>query len=250
MQKSRERGTKKYQERKRAELRRSNEGSPDNVKSPIKTNIVKPNPKGRTNQPLKRRKCKNCPNRFIPFRPLQQACSPACAIVLGRKLIEKQEANKWKTIKNGLKTMSFYEKKLQNEVNTIARLIDYGQTCISCNKNGKPQAGHRHSIGANKTIRFNLHNLHFQDYRCNVELSGNPDNYDKGLTEKYGQQYQEYVNQTLVCDYPVLKWSKDELIEATAKARKIIRDYQHKILEAKERIEIRTKFNKEIGIYK
>ena len=152
-----------------------------------------------------------------------------------------------------------YENLLQDEINRIVRLIDYGQNCISCGKKistsgydstGKPQASHRFSVGSNNSLRFNLYINHCGCYRCNVQLSGNPDGYDDGLNAVYGKEYFELVHgQKLI--YPLVKLSIADLKEKIVTAREIVRELKSVGLtySQEERIQLRKEYNERIGIY-
>ena len=201
--------------------------------------------------------CKNCKEKFTPeYNPLQFLCSPRCAIEYNKKAVERKEKDEWKVKKKEmvekLKTMGDYEAELQTEVNAICRLIDEGCRCISCGNSGKPQAGHYHSRGANTTLRFNLNNLHLQCYRCNVELSANITGYNLGLINWYGKAYQDYVEYELPKEYPLLKWSKNDLILWTAQARAFKKDIINldRPFNEEDRIFWRNFYNNKIGIYK
>lgn len=204
----------------------------------------------------KPKSCKNCKNKFTPeYNPLQFLCSPKCALEYNKKAAERKEKDEWKAKKKELveklKTMGDYEADLQTEINAICRLIDEGLNCISCGNNGKPQAGHYHSRGANTTLRFNLNNLHLQCYRCNVELSANITGYNLGLIDWYGKAYQEYVEYELPKEYPLLKWSKNDLILWTAHARSMKKEIMKldRPFNNEDRIFWRNHYNKKIGIY-
>lgn len=148
---------------------------------------------------------------------------------------------------------SVYESRLEDEINAIVRLIDYDVPCTSCNGFGKAQAGHFHSVGANPSIRYNLHGIHIQDFHCNVEKSANIIKYGAGLTDRYGKEYREYVEFTLVKDYPRIGLNKHDLDTAIKNAREIKRALQASPDKtprpASERIALRDRLNSEIGIY-
>jgi predicted nucleic acid-binding Zn-ribbon protein len=203
---------------------------------------------------LNKRKCKNCGEVFQKKQPLQYICSPKCGAELARKNTEKKQAEDDKVMINNLKEkikgIPELKKDLEREINTIVRLIDKGVTCISCSALGN-SAGHFHSVKSNGAIRFNLHNIHIQEYSCNGMKGGNDILYGKGLIEVYGKEYKEYCEYDLVRLYPVLKLHKHELKEAIALAKTVVK---HLKLENKEytpveRKELRTKLNKIIGIY-
>lgn len=75
--------------------------------------------------------------------------------------------------------------------------------------------------------------------------------YNLGLIDRYGKDYQEYVEYQLVRDYPIVKLSIPELKIYRERAREIVKllKKQNLIYPAKKRMELRTKFNQTIGIY-
>lgn len=210
-------------------------------------------------------KCKYCLTKFEVKRFNQKHCmeteecrDAAIKFVLdnNRRLAEKKEADKWKEEKkvmsDKLKTMGDYEKDLQTVINDMIRLIDSGLQCISCGNMKKPQAGHYHSRSKNTSLRFNLHNLHIQDFYCNVELSANITGYNLGLIKWYGKDYQDYVEYKMPLEFPLLKWTKNDLILWKAQAM----TYKKEIaklefpLSAEDRIFWRNHYNNKLGIYK
>lgn len=208
------------------------------------------------------RTCKNkhCKKRFEPVgSTLQPVCSPDCAIKYAIQLREKKERKthleiyrKNKKIKASIMTVSQYKKILQPLVNHIARLIDHGSACISCGKTtGKPQGGHYHSTGGNNSIRFNLHNIFLQDFKCNVYESANITGFNIGLTETYGKEYQEYVEYGIVREYPEMKLSIPELQEAIVRAKGVVKNMKgmEAVRTPLERRRMRGVVNSIIGIY-
>ena len=157
---------------------------------------------------------------------------------------------------------SYWEGLLQKEFNELARIIDKDQPCISCGNqigkdkgykgSGSAQGGHLHSVGSNASLRFNLHNIHLQDYRCNVEYSGNEIEYLKGIEDIYGREYMDYLMYGIVKEYPEIKLMKMELIEILPEIRKLKRHYKKLdlVYSIANRIEVRDKINSVIGIYK
>ena len=179
------------------------------------------------------------------------------SIQYARDKVKAKQTKDWqkekKVLKTALKTKSDYEKDLQKEVNTIVRLIDKGFVCISTGKplNDKFDAGHFYSRGANATLRFNLFNIYAQSVYANQYLSGDQTNFISGLRQHYGNEHAEYVLSLKSITVP-LKLTNDDLKEKTAIARGIVKwlKLQEKTFDAKERIELRLKFNNELGIYK
>ena len=169
---------------------------------------------------------------------------------------EKKAKSDWaaekKVLKEKVKGIPELKKDLEKEINTISRLIDFQSGCISCGGHTTPSGGHYHSVGANGAIRFNLDNIHLQDYGCNGEKGGNIHKYDLGLIERYGKEYWEYVKFDLVAKYPVLKMKIFEYKEKIDTARGIVKwlKLQSKTYTPKERLELRKLYNNQIGIYK
>lgn len=207
------------------------------------------------------RVCKNkhCKLRFAPMHDLQIVHNYHCALEYAKQLRERKEnkegkerRKRIKVMKEKIMTLSDYQKMLQPLVNHIARLIDHGQPCISCGKTtGKPQGGHYHSTNDQPSVRFNLHVIHLQDFKCNVWDSANITGYNKGLIEVYGNEYKEYVECGVVKEYPTINLSIPELKDAIKTAREIVKSMkeENKVRTPKERIRMRRVLNRLIGIY-
>lgn len=201
-------------------------------------------------------KCKQCKKKFEPkHRTTEQVCSISCAIEYaktdkGQKLQEKISKEITKQKKEEIKTLSDWKKDLQLLINKIARLIDYGQPCIATGSfNGKMNGGHRIAVGANETIRFNLHNIHIQSEHSNTFKGGDNWRYSEGIKKVYGKEYLEYLdslNQT-----PPIKLTINEIKESIKICRMIIKELELNptISTPEQRIELRTKYNLQIGIY-
>lgn len=204
----------------------------------------------------KNKNCIECGNLFLQYNSLVKVCSTKCAIEHAKKKTKKQAKKDWakekKQIKENIKTLNDWQKELEREINKIAALIDFGSGCISCKGLKSPQGGHYHSVKANGSIRFNLDNIHLQDYYCNVEKSANLHNYDLGLIDRYGKQYWEYVKFDIVRLFPLLKMAKNDYSEKIKVARSIVKHLklENKTYNTTERLELRKKFNAMIGIYK
>jgi len=168
---------------------------------------------------------------------------------------EKKSKSEWKeqkkSIKENIKGIKEFKKDLERYINKICCLIDKNAGCISCNGITTPQAGHYHTVQSNGAIRFNLDNLHMQDYNCNCEKGGNIHKYDLGLIERYGKEYWEYVKFEIVSKYPTLKLHIHEYKEKISIAISIVKwlDIQNREFTAKERLELRKKFNEQLAIY-
>lgn len=164
---------------------------------------------------------------------------------------EKEKAFK-SDLKDKIKTNSDYIKELQKEINTIVRLLDRGNECISTLKplNQKFDAGHFYSCGSNPSLRFHLNNIHAQSVYANQYLSGDQTNYLNGLEKVYGAEYKNLVF-ALKSKYPVLRLSIEELKEKTSIAKEIVKELKSKdtIFRPFERIIARDIYNKKLGIY-
>lgn len=205
---------------------------------------------------LRLKKCKCCLKIYAPYSTFSKCCSVKCSLEYNKIEKEKQEEKNWqirkKAMKEELKSYSSWLKDLEQEINSIVRLIDYDCRCISCYGNGKPQAGHYHSVNANGNIRFNLHNIHIQDYRCNVKLSGNINGYDHGLISLFGEEYWRFVKFELRKLTPSLKLSVPEIKNSILIAQEIKKELSIKTAKKtiEDRIKLREELNKRIGIYK
>lgn len=211
-------------------------------------------------------KCKNpsCGKEFERFyTTTQSVCSIKCSKELSiLKIQQKIEKQLWETndpikIKErfdkadkAIHDKGWHEKILEAEINGICRLIDKGSNCISCTVLATA-AGHYHSVKSNGALRYNLHNLHAQEYTCNNEKGANIIQYNKGLIERYGKKYKEYVECDIVRIYPKLGLHTFE-IQALIKKARVVRKRlikEDKIYPISKRIELRDMVNQEIGIY-
>ena len=199
------------------------------------------------------------PKCKVKYESTNPVCSYECASAYSTYLRERNEKKegvqrrrKIKVMKENNMSYSKWQARLQPEVNHIARLIDYGQPCISCGLyTGKLNGGHYHSQGGNAMIRFNLHNIFLQNFFCNHHKGANIKGFNKGLIKTYGKEYHEYVEYTLVREYKSVKPSIPELQEAIKTARAIVRRMISNpcIRKPLRRIELRRELNIEIGIY-
>jgi len=141
-------------------------------------------------------------------------------------------------------------KYIQPLINLIARLIDNNQACISSGTLGKMSGGHYHSVGSNRTLALNLHNVHRQSYHSNSKKGGDHVKYRAGLIKEYGEGYTLFVDQTLN-QCPPLKLSKQELQELKPILVAIKRKLEEidKTYTAQERIDTRNELNAVIGVY-
>lgn len=198
--------------------------------------------------------CPRCKKEFEPLMRNGIKLSKFCVTCLSEKFKQQNKAIAQKEKKQALerlKTQKDKQKDLQVEINTIVRLIDAGQKCISCGCLQKGFAGHYHSVGSNNSLRFHLDNIHLQDFNCNNYKGGNIIGYNKGLIEWYGKDYQNYVEYQLPLIHKDIKLSKFDIVDKISIAREIIKELkkENRVYNASERLELRTKYNIRLEIY-
>lgn len=156
------------------------------------------------------KKCRICKTKFEPFNSLQVACSPACALKIGKKQAAKKaekEAKakrKWvREQKERIKSAKTLTQELQPIFNTWVRTRDEFEACISCGRKdheipehftgGKWDCGHYRSVGSCPELRFEPLNAHKQCKHCNRDLDGNVVNYRLGLIKRIGQEKVDWL---------------------------------------------------------
>lgn len=151
---------------------------------------------------LKQKACKSCRQKFVPSRPMQTACTPACAIAMAERKRQKQaqqeEARKRKEARQRLeriKTRAQWMKEAQAAFNAFIRARDADRPCISCGRyhNGQYHAGHYLSVGSSPAMRFEELNVWKQCAPCNNHLSGNAVLYRRALVELIGPEKVEWL---------------------------------------------------------
>jgi len=216
-------------------------------------------------KPLKQKKatCKVCKEKFIPKNSTTEPtcekydCRVAFALqVVAKNKIKAEKESKKKSVEEKkrmtIDLMSddkYRSSVLQPVINEIARLIDFGQPCIATENYGKQNGGHYTSVGANRTICLNLHNIHIQSFESNHWKSGDTLRYQGGIIKVYGEDYLEYMNS--LGKHPPIQLRKHEMIELYSKACQIRNKLRknEKLRSPKERIELRNQINLELGIY-
>lgn len=147
-------------------------------------------------KPPKPKKCKCCPEKFIPRNSLQTVCSPKCAIQLAnqtserkQKRLEKEQRAAWNKRKADVKPLSHWMNMTQRAFNDYIRARD-GNVCISCGSTTAVSyhAGHYRTTAAASQLRFNEDNVHSQCAACNVHHSGAIGPYRINLITKIGLQ--------------------------------------------------------------
>jgi len=147
-------------------------------------------------KPPRPKKCKCCPEKFIPRNSLQTVCSPKCAIQLAnqiserkQKRLEKEQRAAWNKRKADVKPLSHWMNMTQRAFNDYIRARD-GNICISCASTTAVSyhAGHYRTTAAASQLRFNEDNVHSQCAACNVHHSGAIGPYRINLITKIGLQ--------------------------------------------------------------
>ena len=88
------------------------------------------------------------------------------------------------------------KKEAQKAFNAFIRIRDEKEPCISCGRyhTGVYDAGHYKSVGSSPELRFEELNCHKQcHWNCNINLSGNIENYRINLIKKIGVENVEWL---------------------------------------------------------
>ncbi len=197
-------------------------------------------------------KCKHCGKKFEPkYSSLQKTCSVDCSIQFARsakgvEVIEKIQKDKDKEKKI---EVTDYSKFLQRKINEIVRLIDYGLPCLATNKYpNQIHGGHVYSRGSNRSIRYNLHNIHRQSAQSN-HFQADDVLMREGVIREYGENYMEFI--TSLKATPKLKIDNATFFDLYKKASVIALrlSKDKRIFSESERIDLRNALNLELGIY-
>lgn len=181
--------------------------------------------------------CKYCKTKFTPQRPLQIVCSPPCAYQYQKSQKEKQQKTaeaqsrrEWQKRKAALKPLKHWEDITQRVVNDFCRARDWDLPCISCGtwETVQWEAGHYRSRGKASHLRYNEDNISKQCHRCNVELSGNQQQYRIGLVLKIGPHRVEALENNNTPH----RYTREELEALRAHYRKKTRDLIKQLGEA------------------
>lgn len=170
---------------------------------------------------LKQKVCKSCRNKFVPSRPMQSACSTACAIAIAERKREKQaqqeEARKRRETRQQLESMKGIPELIREADKAFCAFIrarDAGKPCICCGRSssgwsrgGDWDAGHYRSRGAASHLRYHEDNCHSQLKQCN-RRAFDVASYRANLIGRIGLERVE----TLENDNAPHKWTRDELI--------------------------------------
>lgn len=173
--------------------------------------------------------CKQCNTQFTPVRPMQNVCSPRCAL----RKVRADKAEEKKTLKarkEAIKTIPQLIKEAQVEFNAYIRLRDSGKPCICCGLplgtgevGGGFDAGHYRSTGSASHLRFHEDNCHGQRKQCNRYGAGRAVDYRIGLIARIGL---ERVL-ALESDNTTRKWTREELIAIKQTYRDKVKGMKH-----------------------
>lgn len=176
----------------------------------------------------KPKKCKCCPEKFIPRNSLQTVCSPKCAIQLAtllserkQKRQEKEQRAVWNKRKADVKPLSHWMNMTQRAFNDYIRARD-GDICISCGSTMAVSyhAGHYRTTAAASQLRFDEDNVHSQCSACNTHHSGNIGPYRINLINKIGLQRVE----ALESNNQPHRYTREELDGIRARYRAALRE--------------------------
>lgn len=170
---------------------------------------------------LKQKTCKSCRQKFTPTRPMQSACSTACAIAIAERKREKQAqqmaAEKRRETRQQLESMKGIPELIREADKAFCAFIrarDAGKPCICCGRSssgwsrgGDWDAGHYRSRGAASHLRYHEDNCHSQLKQCN-RRAFDVASYRRNLIGRIGLERVE----TLENDNAPHKWTRDELI--------------------------------------
>lgn len=141
------------------------------------------------------RKCRTCGTRYEPTRPIQTACSIACALIQAKAARAKKEAKEDRAKKLKLKTRAQWMREAQAAVNAYVRKRDEHLPCVSCGTTTAMQwhAGHYRTTKAAPELRFDTRQIWKQCSQCNDYLSGNITEYRKELVRRIGIEQVEEI---------------------------------------------------------
>ncbi|HGV3510258.1 TPA: recombination protein NinG [Klebsiella michiganensis] len=150
---------------------------------------------------LPRRKCKVCNEWFHPAYDNIRWCCPEHGAQFGLQQLEKKlakprvekekaERGEWRKRKAAVKPLKHWEDMTQRVVNDYIRERDHELPCISCGTFTTVQweAGHYRSRGKASHLRYVEDNINKQCHHCNVQLSGNQQQYRIHLIAKIGTE--------------------------------------------------------------
>jgi len=199
--------------------------------------------------PMSKGLCTSCWRDWLLNTSKGQEYVSKVGLKAKKKVNHKKKKEKTEGLRKLMSVDAYRAKVLQPVINEIARLIDYGQPCIASGRfTGKMAGGHRKSVGTNRGIALNLHNIHIQSFESNSFRGGDERAYDAGIVREYGNDYLDYL---ISLENHTAKFSKVELEEAYPRACKFRNELKKdkKVLSPKERINKRNEANNFIKLY-
>jgi Bacteriophage Lambda NinG protein len=129
------------------------------------------------------------------MRPMQIACSPACAMAIVWAEEAKKQVHELRKRREASKPRAKWMREAQAAFNAWIRQRDKDLPCISCGRHhqGQWHAGHYLSTRARPELRFDERNVHKQCSACNRFLSGNATIYRVQLIAKVGRETVEWL---------------------------------------------------------
>lgn len=173
---------------------------------------------------VKQKKCKHCKALFTPSKPIQTACSIACAVAMARKKRENVEKAADRQKREQLKGKQEWLSDVQTLFNKLRRLQLAGEPCISCSRHhqGQYHAGHFYSVGSHPELRFEPLNVWKQCKPCNVDKHGNLHEYRKNLHARIGDEKMEWLDGP----HEAKHYTIPQLIEMKAELKRQIKEIE------------------------
>lgn len=200
----------------------------------------------------KKKLCKQCKKELNQFKTTDIVCSYLCQL----KYIESKECKKAiNDVELSVKKANLHKalpKLLETQINTIVRLIDKGHPCITSGSYDCVfHAGHFISVGANKTLRYNLLNIFAQSEQDNWHKGGKGSNYGIRLKEVFGYSVRDEI-EALPGKYKSIHLTDEDYLEKIVICREIVKELKavDLVFSVDERISLRREYNERIGIYK
>jgi len=190
--------------------------------------------------------CSTCLYEFLYFTGQGKELLHNKILTKAKKDTEKKSRKKSNEEKDVLVE---YDKKLQEKVNAIVRLIDIGLPCLAKNYHpNQMHAGHIYSRGSEKSMRYNLHNIHRQSAQSN-HFQNEDGLLREGLIKEYGTSYFEFIG--ALRSSPTLKLAHHEFKALYKKSCSIFNllKKEGRIFNLEQRLEMRNQVNLELGIY-
>jgi len=169
----------------------------------------------------KQKRCRICKVPFSPIRPMQTACSMACAIAYGqskgdkeRAKQEREERKECKEKLDAMKTIPQLKKFVERSCHAYIRLRDADKPCISCGGEfaqrvgGSYDAGHFRSRAAADHLRYYTLNIWKQCKYCNKWKGSNREAYEAALVAKIGRDRVDAI----LNNNGSIKWTREYLL--------------------------------------